>query len=329
MSPIAFPFSLRRRRLLAGMAALAAGRHADAQPASQTALTLIVPAPPGNASDLVGRLIADALSGILAVPVRVRNVEGKGGVTGTNAMAAAPRDGSVLGLTDSSSLVAGKLLSRSAQFSPIEDFDWLAILGSYPNAMVLSTRSNHTTVEEWLEAARTADPPRKYGTYGIGTAGHLAGAYLRLEQNARITHVALDDADVGYEMLAQGDLDILFDGLPSAAVKLPRTGQRIIAVTSALRVDSLPDVPSFGELWHQSFEDWLGLVLPKGSPAMYSQIASAVAVLLAEARYAQGMRGAGLNFLGLSGSAARAYVEADFLRSAKLIARLNDEGRRQ
>ncbi len=329
MSPIASSFSLRRRRLLAAIAALAAGRLADAQPASQVALTLIVPAPPGDTSDAIGRLVADALSGILAVPVRVRNVEGNGGVNAINAMAAAPRDGSVLGLTDSSSLVAGKLLSRNAQFNPIEDFDWLAILGSYPNAMVLSTRSNHTTVEEWLAAARTADPPSKYGTYGTGTAGHLAGAYLRLEQNAHISHVTLDTPDVGYEMLAQGDLDMLFDGLPSALVKLPRTGQRIIAVTSAMRVDSLPEVPSFGELWHQSFDGWLGLVLPRGSPTTYSRFASAVAVLLTEARYAQGLRGAGLNFLGLSGSAAKDYVEADFLRSAKLIARLNDEGRHQ
>ena len=89
----------------------------------------------------------------------------------------------------------------------------------------------------------------------------------------------------------------------------------------------LPDVPAFGELWQQSFVVWIGLVLPKGvPPAAYVRFASAVSVLLSEPRYADSMRAAGLTFMGLSGSGTRAFVEKEFLRSAKLIARLNDEG---
>ena len=290
-------------------------------------IKLIVPAPPGGSADALGRLMADTLSAILETPVRVENIAGDGGVVGTNAIATAPRDGSVVGMAISSALVGGRLLSRGASFNPGEDFDWLAILGTYPNAMIVSSRSNHTTLEQWLAAARSAKTPLNFGSFGRGTAGHLAGAYLRIEQGANLNHVALASLDDGYAMLSDGRLDLLYDGVPNAVVKIPRSGHRIVAVTSAARVPSLPDVPSFGEVWQQSFVVWIGLVLPKGvPPPAYVRLASAVSVLLSEPRYADSMRAAGLQFMGLSGSGTRAFVEADFLRSAKLIARLNEEG---
>lgn len=325
-----FAFSLRRRRLLAGIGSLViAGSGRSQSAAVPRAITLIVPAPPGGSSDSLGRLVADALSTIMEIPVRVENIAGNGGVTGTNAMAAAPRDGSVLGLAVSSPFIGGKLLSRSALFNPSEDFEWLAILGTYPNAMVLSTRSNHTAIEPWLAAARTATAPIMYGSFGPGTAGHLAGAYLRLEQGANLRHVTLASLDDGYGMLTDGRIELLFDGVPNAIVEVPRSGHRIVAVTSSGRVPTLPDAPSFGELWHQSFVVWIGLVAPKGiAPDAYVRIASAVGVLLGEPQYAEIMRSAGLTYLGLSGAGTRAFVEADFLRSAKLIARLSDEAPR-
>ncbi len=326
---LAFPFAPRRRRLLAALATLSFARTVFAQAAPPSAVTLIVPAPPGGSSDALARLVAEALSGIMEIPVRVDNVAGNGGVTGTNAIANAPRDGSVMGLAVSSAIIGGRLLSRSAQFNPSEDFDWLAIMGTYPNAMVLASRSNHTTLDQWLAAARKATTPLTFGTFGTGTAGHLAGAFLRYEQNANLSHVTLASIDEGYAMLADGRIDVLFDGVPNALVKIPRTGHRIVAVTSGARVPVLPDVPSFGELWQQSFVVWIGLVRPKGvPPSVYVRIASAVSVLLSEPRHADSMRAAGLTFMGLSGAGTRVYVESELVRNAKLIARLNDEGRR-
>lgn len=288
-----------------------------------------MPAPAAGSGDALARLVADVLSTIMEVPVRVENVAGDGGVTGTNAIARAPKDGSVMGLAISSAIIGGKLLSRNAQFNPSEDFDWLAILGTYPNAMIVSSRSNVTALDQWLAAARTAKAPLVFGSFGTGTAGHLAGAYLRLEQGANVTHATVPSLDDGYAMLNDGRIDVLFDGVPNALVKIPRSGHRIIAVTSSGRLPSLPDVPSFGELWQQAFVVWIGLVLPKGvPPALYVKVAAAVSVLLSEPRHAEGMRAAGLTYMGLSGSGTLAFVEADFLRNAKLIARLNQEGLR-
>ncbi|MFO1304019.1 MAG: tripartite tricarboxylate transporter substrate binding protein [Burkholderiales bacterium] len=314
--------------MLAALAAAGAAPRLVAQ-APTASVRLIVPSAPGASVDALARLVADALSHIMEVQVRVDNVPGDGGVTGTNMIARAPRDGSAIGMAVSSPMIGGKLLSRNARFNPIEDFDWIALLGSYPNAMIVASRSNVTTFEQWLAAAKAAPTPLTYGTFGTGSPGHLAGAYLRLDHGANLRHVSLPAMDEGYAMLSNGRLDVLFDGMPNALKELPRSGHRIVAVTSGARHSAFPDVPAFGEIFQQSFVVWVGLVLPKGVPATeYAKLAGAVSVLLTEPQYAEGMRGAGVTFMGLSGSGTRAFVEAEFLRNARLIARLNDEGLR-
>lgn len=328
MPPRPPAFSPTRRRLLTGVAALATGARVQAQPVSPS-ITLIVPTSPGGTSDTIGRLLAAMLSDIIGTQIRVENIPGDNGVTGTNAIASAPHDGSALGYALSSPIVAGRLLSRNAKFNPIDDFEWLGIVGSFPAAMVLSTRSNQTTIEQWLAAARSAPNPVVYASFGAGSPGHLAGAYLRLEQRANLTHAAIETAEQGYAMLADGRAEVFFDGLPSALHTVPRAGHRIIAVTSSDRVPALPDTPSFGDLWRQSFVVWVGLVVPKGvPPATYARLASAISVLFAQQQHADSLRATGLTFIGLSGGKTREFVEDEFLRSASLIAKLGTEGLR-
>lgn len=320
----------KRRRLLAAMAGLVALRTVRSEALEAKArITLIVPAPAGVSADRFGRVVAAELSSILEVPIQVENITGDGGVTGTNAIAAGARDGTLLGLAISSAVVGGRLLSRAAKFNPIDDFQWLTILGSFPIAMVVAANSPYRTIESWLDAARETPLPWAYASVGSGSAGHLAGAYLRLEQGARIVHRAVDSSEERYALLAEGKIAALFDGVPNAVVEAPRLGHRIVAVTSAARVNGLQAVPSFGEMWQRSFVVWIGLVAPKAveDPA-YFRLAAAVGVLVSDPRHADAIRAAGLTFLGLSGRGAIAYVEADFLRNAKLIAALNEEGQR-
>ena len=318
-----------RRQFLSLLAGAIACRAAAAEDVPAGHIKLIVPAPPGVSADRIARTVAAALAEILQTTVDIENIPGDGGVTGINAIAAAPGDGSVLAIAPSTPIIAGKLLSRSARFSPIDDFDWLAILGTYPNAMMVSARSPAHTIDEWLEVARKASPPLVYVSGGTGSAGHLAGAFLRTEKGARLTHNAIDNMDDGYKLLDEGFVDVLFDGVPNAVTEAPPRGQRILAVTSQKRVETLPDVPSFGELWQRWFEIFVGLVAPKTlSQPAYSRLAPAVGVLLYEPVHAAKLRAAGMTFVGLSGREMRSYLDSEFLRNAKLIATLNDEGRR-
>ena len=140
----------------------------------------------------------------------------------------------------------------------------------------------------------------------------------------------VDNLDDGYKLLGEGFIDVLFDGAPNAMTEVRLRDHRILAVTSEKRVQGLPDVPSFGELWQRSFDIFVGIVTPKSlAQNAYARLAPAVGVLLSEPSHADRLRAAGLNFLGLSGRGTRAYIENEFLRNAQLIAALNNEGVRK
>lgn len=321
---------LQRRRLcLLGLGALPVARLVAAQ--ALPPISFIVPNAIGGSADRVARVAAGVLSELLDRRVDVINVTGGGGVTGTAMIAGKKPDGNTLGLAVSTPMIARQLLSPDATYNPIEDFEWLAIIGTYPNALVISARRPERTLDELLASARQATVPLTYGTFGVGTAGHMAGSFLRLEQRANIEHKPFERTEEGYAQLASGKLDILFDGVPNAIDVAPRDGHRIVAVTSAARVPSLPDIPAFGERWpRESFVVWVGVVAPRGlPPEVFSRLASAIGVMVLEPRHAQALRATGILYLGLNGSKAKAYVDDEIVRTARLVARLGGEGTRR
>jgi len=318
-----------RRRILAGFGGLLLVHVSRAQISGAAEITLVVPAPGGVSSDQLGQMLAITLARILEVPVRIQNIGGDGGVVGTNAIAAGARDGTLLGLGTSTAMIGGRLLSRNAKFNPIDDFQWFTIIGTYPAAMVIAESAPQKDIASWLATARETPAPLAYASIGTGSAGHLAGGFLRMAQGARLVHRSVEAPDERYALLGEGKIAALFDGLPNARLEAPRSGYRIIAVTSAARSPLIPDVPSFGELWQQSFDIWFGLIAPKGlEDSAYYRLASAVGVLLGDARFLESIRAAGVSFLGLSGRGTQAFLDAEILRGAKRIAQLSDEGMR-
>ena len=153
-------------------------------PGSSKTLTLIVPTAPGVAGDQLARIVVEALSRIFESPVRVENVAGDSGVTGTNAIAAAARDGSVLGLGISSAMIGGRLLSRSAKFNPIDDFQWFTVLGKYPAAMVIPASAPQSDIATWVARARETPMPLTYASVGTVSAGHLVGVRAAIDRRA-------------------------------------------------------------------------------------------------------------------------------------------------
>lgn len=303
--------------------AFAQATDGERQPAGVAVpqVTLILPSAEGGSGDRIGRIVAKALERVIDAPVRVQNVGGGAGVTGTNAIAKVPRDGSFLGLALSSPMVGGRLLSRAAEFSPLEDFDWLAILGTYGNVMVVRQDDPARSFREWLERARDAPQALRYGTIGSASAGHIAGEFLRLVQHANLAHVSFGVNAEGYAALAKGEIDVLFAGVPSArAATVPRPF-RVIAVTSNKRDPSMPDVPAFGEFWRtEQFEMWAGIVAPSRLPAeTRSRLAAAIGVMLADKRLIAELQQVGVSWQGLAGKDASQFVKDDILRMAKQI----------
>ncbi len=314
---------LRAGRLaLALMLPLAAATAWAADP--RPAVRLVVPTGAGGSGDRLAHLVAGELAPLLEAPVDIALMPAQGGVAALNAVAAAPPDGRTLGLVLSSPLIAGKLLTRDAAYNPVEDFDWLAIIGRYGNALVVRANDPAATFAQWLERARTAPKPLRYASLGAASAGNLAGEFLRAEQHARLVHVEYPTAVNAYAALAAGDIDALFDGTPGAAARAVRGDTRVLAVTSHERDRAFADAPAFGELWPgQSFELWFGLAAPRGlPPPARSSLVAAIGVLLLDRDFPARLTALGVRFVGLGGADASQFVRDDVVRQAALIARM-------
>ena len=285
------------------------------------AVTFVVPAPEGSASDRIARIVAKALAGVLESPVQVKNLPGVEGVTGTNAIARADRDGRTLGLGVGSAMVGGKLLSRVAEYNPLDSFDWLAILGTYANAVVIHQNHSAKTFAQWIAAARASPRPLRYATVGLATTGHIAGEFLHVAQHANLVHVSMPVTAQAYAALANGEIDMLFDSVPAARTAAKSGPFRIVAVTTQSRDPLLPDVPAFGESWRdQQFYAWVGIIAPDHLPAdVRSRLAAAVGVVAADPRVVSALRDAGLGWLGLAGNDASQFVRDELVRQAKQI----------
>jgi tripartite-type tricarboxylate transporter receptor subunit TctC len=196
-----------------------------------------------------------------------------------------------------------------------------AILGSYGNAMIVRHDHPAKTLADWLDRARAAPSQLRYSTGGIASAAHLAGEFLHLEQHANIVHVPFNSVAQAYAALANGDIDVLFDGVPSARVAANPRQFRVIAVTSAKRDPQFPDAPAFGETWRgQSFEMWAGIVTPNRlQQDVRSPIAAAVRVMLTDKAFVAEMQRAGVTWLGLAGDDASQFLRDDIVRKARQI----------
>ena len=322
----------RPRRMLLAVFCGAFAMAAWPQPASATdTITLIVATPPGGSADRLARITATTLQPVVEEAVETRNIPGPGGVAGTGALAKAAPDGRTLGLLTSTPLVAGRLLSGQADYNPIKDFDWLAVIGTYANAVVVRNDHPARTFDEWLESARSATTPLKYSSPGIGTPSHLAGEFLRTEARANLQHIPLPSGTPdAYPALSQGAVDVVIDGLPAALGAVGRGGFRVLAVTSEKRHPAVPDVPAFGEIWKgESFVVFAVVAAPRGLPdPVRIKLASAAGVLVLDRNYVAQVSALGIEFLGLTGARATDFVQDEFVRHARLIAKYGITARR-
>jgi tripartite-type tricarboxylate transporter receptor subunit TctC len=309
-------------RLFALCAAVAL-RPARAQATGESrldAVRLIVPYAANGTADRLGRVVATFLERYLDTRVVVVNVGGMEGVAGMDQVAAAPADGQTLGLAVSTPIVSATLLKRPRAYDVFQDFDWLGIVGSYANAMVVRAEVA-PGLAAWIEWARAQRRPLRYATTGTGTAAHFAGEFLRQTAGLDLVHEPMPTLAEAYPRLDERSLALVFDGVPGAIDNLARA-RRIVAVTSQKRHPRLPEVPTLAETFPgQSFLVWAGIVAPPNLQGpVRARIAKAVAAALTDSLLRTKLVEQGVDVIGLTGRKAIDFVEEDFIRKAALLA---------
>ena len=269
------PTHLSRRRAVASLAALAAASLARAQAWPVRPVRIVVPFPAGGTTDIVARAIAPELQRAFGQPFVVDNKPGAGGNTGAAEVAKAAPDGYTLLMGTVGTHAINAALYPKMPYDPMKDFAPITLCAGVPNVLVLNPafaqKHNIETVPDLIKAAK-ANPGRfNVASSGNGTSIHLAGELFKTMTGVYMTHFPFQGSNPALFSLMSGDMDVMFDNLPSAMTHIKSGKLKALAVTSAARSQALPDVPTVEEVGGpalKGFEasSWFGLLAPAGTP---------------------------------------------------------------
>jgi tripartite-type tricarboxylate transporter receptor subunit TctC len=256
------------RRGLAALALSALALPALAQPAALPPgpITLIVGWAAGGPSDNVARLTATHMATALGQSIVIDNKGGAGGNIGTDAAARAKADGSTIMLATVASHGLNSALYPKLNHDPIKDFAPVGLISTSPSVLLVPINSPYRTVKDLLDAARAQPGKLNYGSGGVGSSQHLAGASFKTLTGVDVTHIPFKGTAPAMTDLMAGRVDYV---LTTGAMAFIHSGKlRALAVAAKQRLPALPDVPTFDEVGIKGFytDNWYGLVAPAGTP---------------------------------------------------------------
>jgi tripartite-type tricarboxylate transporter receptor subunit TctC len=303
--------------LVAALALPQRVRAADQFPARP--ITLVVPLTPGTTIDILARIYADRLSQILGQPVVVLNRPGAGGIIGAQAVAKASPDGYMLLFANSGHSILG-LLNKDLTFDPIRDFAGIAMIGTTPAIVVVPRKLGVSSLGEFVALARAKPGAINYGSAGIGTSTHLAGAYFAAQTGLNLVHVPYTVSSNIISDMLSGAIQASFDPLAFVLSFVQNGSLRALAVgadeptTDPVRI---PTAISQGVDYR--YATWYGILAPaRTPPAVLRRLADAIAEASEDAGLQQKLKAQGINARTMTLGAFDAYIDADVARLAPL-----------
>ncbi|CAN5693383.1 tripartite tricarboxylate transporter substrate binding protein [soil metagenome] len=262
---------MRRNTLLKGLSGLAlsviAG-PARAQLVGSAPITLVMPYPPGGLGDYLARLLAKKLSEQSGVSVLVENRAGANGAIGAATVANAKPDGHTLLCAPASTLTTNPWLMKSIGYDPLKDFTPLARVIEFPNVLMVNPDFPAKTVQELIDVARRKPGSVNYGSVGVGSSTHLQAEMFKRAAGIDIVNITYKGSAPALQDLVAGQVQMMFDNLPSAFPLISAGKLRALAVTGAQPSAVLPDVPTVAAVLPGFVEvTWWAVLGPAGIPA--------------------------------------------------------------
>ncbi|MEJ8857544.1 tripartite tricarboxylate transporter substrate binding protein [Variovorax robiniae] len=258
----------RRVVLVAFAAALPslAALAADTYP--QKPVKLVVPMAAGGNGDIIARLIGKDLAQLLGQPVLVDNRPGAGGNIGADAVAKSPADGYTLVLGAVGTHAINASLYKRMPYDIRRDFTPITMMATVPNVLVVPAALPVKNVQELIAYGKKHPNGLNFGSSGAGSSIHLSGEMFKSMTGLQMTHVAYKGSAPAMTDLLAGQVDLVFDNLPTALPHIQSGKLRALAVTSTVRSPALPDVPTMEQAGVKGFEagSWFGILAPAKTP---------------------------------------------------------------
>jgi tripartite-type tricarboxylate transporter receptor subunit TctC len=235
----------------------------DAYPAKP--IRLVVGFPPGTATDLVARQIAEGIKKNAGWVIYVDNKPGQGGSIGARELVRSAPDGYTLLVTANGPLITNPNLYRNVEYDALRDFTPIGQIATLPYVMVVNASKPYNSVQDVVAAAKGDPGKLNFSSSGIGTTSHLIGAMFSKSTGVTVTHIPYKGSAESMTGLMEGSIDYTFD-TSVATTPLVQGGQlRALAVASKQRLPALPNVPTLAEVGTPvDMSAWLAVVAPHG-----------------------------------------------------------------
>jgi len=247
-------------------AALAQSNSSDSSKYPDKPVRLIITVPPGGASDFVARTLSESFAKELGTTVLVENKAGANGTIASAFVARAPADGYTLLQAGISTHGIGPYFYDKLTYDPFKDLIPVGALAEFPIILAVNAQLPVHSVKDLIELAKKKT--LSFASAGTGSAPHLSGELFKTETNINMVHVPYKGSAPAVVDVASGQVDMMFDGIPSLLPHIKSGKLRPIAAVSIKRNSLLPDLPTFTELGYPSMvaSVWYGLMAPVGTP---------------------------------------------------------------
>ena len=277
---------------------------------------------PGGAADIPARLIAQKLSETLAQTVIVDNRPGADGILAADLVSKSPPDGYTVAYVTAGFAMNSILHAKTLPYHPINDFTPLSLVASGPLTLVVNTALPVRNLKELVALAKAQPGKLNYASAGSGGTMHLAGELLRQVAHVDIVHVPYKGGGPALTDVLAGQIEFTFVGAP-ASMPYIRSGRlKVLAVSTAKRSASLPDVPTVAELGYPDYEvsTWYGVLGPARLPAAIgNRVSSDLAKVLSAADVKEKLLGLGIESVGSTPEQFMALLKSEIARWTPVI----------
>ena len=303
-------------------AGLLGGTSALAQAYPTKPVTIIVPFAAGGTTDILARIIGQALTAELGQSVVVDNRAGAGGNIGGQAAAKAAPDGHTLFMGTVGTHAINASLYKKMPFDPVKDFAPLTRVANVPNLLVANPAQPYKSVKDLIAYAKANPGKVNFGSSGNGSSIHLSGELFKSLAKVDMQHGPYKGSAPAVTDLLGNQIGIMFDNMPSA-IQHVRSGKLVpLAVTTAKRSPELPNVPTIAEAGVPGYEatSWFGMFAPAGTPApVLAKLNAAIVKVLAQPDVKKKINEQGAEVYSETPEQFAAFIQAESVKWGKVV----------
>jgi tripartite-type tricarboxylate transporter receptor subunit TctC len=322
---MAFSALTRRAGLALGLSLLSAAAFAVpalADTFPDRPVTLVVPFAAGGSTDLVARVLAEKMSADLGQQVVVQNVAGAGGNLGADNVARAEPDGYTILMGTVATHALNPLILKTKPYDPEKDFAPISLLVVVPNVLVVNPELPVKSVAELVALLKASPDQYSYASSGNGTPLHLSGELFKKMAGVNMQHVPYKGAGPALNDVIANQVPIMFDNLPSSSGHIKAGTLRALAVTTAQRAPSFPDVPTIAESGVPGYETytWNALFAPANTPPeVVARLNEAARKALADPAVVERMKEFSATIVGSTPEELAAHVTAELAKWTPVV----------